>query len=84
MVIVDSSRIYDEAEEVSGEMEVVAGMIQHDLFSVFLSGLEEVRELPVDFSEKLFHRLVDYATVYFDAGWYLPSVTGRSQHRVLK
>ena len=37
--------------------------IQHDLFSGFLSGLEEVRELPVDFSGKLFHRLVDYATV---------------------
>ena len=23
-------------------------------------------ELPVDFNEKLFHRLVDYATVYHD------------------
>ena len=40
--------------------------IQHDLFSGFLSGLEEVRELPVDFSEKLFHRMVDYATVHSD------------------
>ncbi len=40
--------------------------IQHDLFSGFLSGLEEVRELLVDFSEKLFRRLVDYATVYSD------------------
>ncbi|MCX4267120.1 MAG: hypothetical protein OSJ62_00430 [Lachnospiraceae bacterium] len=39
---------------------------QHDLFSGFLSGLEEVRELSVDFSEKLFHRMVDYATVYSD------------------
>jgi len=29
--------------------------IQHDLFSGFLSGLKEVRELPVDFSENLFH-----------------------------
>ncbi len=38
--------------------------IQHDLFSGFLSGLEEVRELPVDFNEKLFHRMVDYATVH--------------------
>ncbi|WP_275443697.1 rRNA biogenesis protein rrp5 [Petralouisia muris] len=27
---------------------------------------EEVRELPVDFNEKLFRRLVDYATVYPD------------------
>ena len=40
--------------------------IQHDLFSGFIAGLEEVRELPVDFNEKLFHRLVDYATVYPD------------------
>lgn len=24
------------------------------------------KELPVDFNEKLFHRLVDYATVYSD------------------
>ena len=40
--------------------------IQHDLFSGFLSGLEEVRELPVDFSGKLFHRMVDFATVHSD------------------
>ena len=26
----------------------------------------EKRKLPVDFNEKLFHRLVDYATVYPD------------------
>ena len=26
----------------------------------------EKRKLPVDFNEKLFHRLVDYATVYSD------------------
>lgn len=111
--LTDCSRIDGEAEEVSGEMEIVAGMIQrlvdenatrklyqedyrrkyagyadryaalesqmdglkkererreiqHDLFSGFLSGLEEVRELPVDFNEKLFHRLVDYATVHSD------------------
>ena len=109
--LTDCSRIDGEAEEVSGETEVVAGMIQrlvdenatrkldqedyrrkyaryaeryaalesrmdglkkerkrreiqHDLFSGFLSGLEEVWELPVDFREKLFHRLVDYATVH--------------------
>lgn len=37
-----------------------------DAHSGFLLGLEEVRELSVDFSEKLFHRLVDYATVYSD------------------
>ena len=40
--------------------------IQYDLFSGFLSGLEEVRERQVDFSEKLFHRMVDYATVHSD------------------
>ncbi|MCI8627886.1 MAG: hypothetical protein HFI40_16730, partial [Lachnospiraceae bacterium] len=32
----------------------------------FLAGLGETGELPVDFNEKLFHRLVDYATVYPD------------------
>ncbi len=31
-----------------------------------LQGLEERGELPVDFNGKLFHRLVDYATVYLD------------------
>ncbi len=41
---------------------------QHDLFSGFLSRLEEVRELPVDFSRKQFQRLVDYATVHSDNG----------------
>ncbi len=30
------------------------------------AGLGETEELPVDFNEKLFHRLVDYATVYSD------------------
>lgn len=40
--------------------------IQHDLFSGFLAGLTETEELPVDFNEKLFHRLVDYTTVYPD------------------
>ena len=40
--------------------------IQYDIFSGFIAGLEEVRELPVDFNEKLFHRLVDYATVHSD------------------
>lgn len=38
--------------------------IQYDIFSGFLAGLSETGELPVDFNEKLFHRLVDYATVY--------------------
>ena len=40
--------------------------IQYDLFSGFLAGLGETEELPVDFNAKLFHRLVDYATVYPD------------------
>ena len=40
--------------------------IQYDLFSSFLAGLGETEELPVDFNERLFHRLVDYATVYPD------------------
>lgn len=40
--------------------------IQYDLFSGFLAGLSETEELPVDFNEKLFHSLVDYATVYHD------------------
>lgn len=43
--------------------------IQYDIFSGFIAGLEEVRELPVDFNEKLFHSLVDYATVHSD-GWF--------------
>lgn len=55
--------------------------IQHDLFSGFLSGLEEVRELPVGFSEKLFHRMVDYATVHSDGRWCSPSATGRKSAR---
>ena len=40
--------------------------IQYDIFSGFLAGLSETVELPVDFNERLFHRLVDYATVYPD------------------
>ena len=40
--------------------------IQYDIFSGFLAGLSETVELPVDFNEKLFHRLVDYVTVYHD------------------
>ncbi|MDE7266256.1 MAG: hypothetical protein K2N89_02170 [Lachnospiraceae bacterium] len=36
------------------------------IFSGFLAGLSETVELPVDFNEKLFHRLVDYATVCSD------------------
>lgn len=40
--------------------------IQYDIFSGFLVGLSETEELPVDFNEKLFHRLVDYAAVYPD------------------
>lgn len=40
--------------------------IQYDIFCGFLVGLSEPEELPVDFNEKLFHRLVDFATVYPD------------------
>ena len=40
--------------------------IQYDIFSGFLAGLSETEELTVDFNGKLFHRLVDYATVYPD------------------
>jgi len=40
--------------------------IQHDIFSGFLAGLRETEELSVDFNEKLFHRLVDFAMVYSD------------------
>ena len=40
--------------------------IQYDIFSGFLAGLSETEKLPVDFNEKLFHRLVDYVTVYSD------------------
>ena len=48
-------------------MEVLKNAcIQYDIFSGFLAGLSETVELPVDFNEKLFHRLVDYATVYPD------------------
>lgn len=35
-------------------------------FSGFFAGLSEVEELPVDFNEKLFHRLADHAMVYPD------------------
>jgi len=40
--------------------------IQYDIFSGFFAGLNGTEELSVDFNEKLFHRLVDYATVYSD------------------
>ena len=33
-----------------------------------LDGLKEKREMLVGFSEKMFHRLVDYVIVYFVAG----------------
>ena len=38
--------------------------IQYDIFSGFLAELSETEKLPMDFDEKLFYRLVDYATVY--------------------
>lgn len=49
--------------------------IQYDLFSGFLAGLGETEELLVDFNEKLFHRLVDYTTVYPDGRGGAPSAT---------
>ncbi len=58
--------------------------IQYDLFSGFLAGLSETGELPVDFNEKLFHRLVDYATVYPDGRVVFHFLQWRgSQHRDL-
>ena len=45
-------------------------------FCGFLAGLGETEELLVDFNEKLFHRLVDYTTVYPDGrGGGSPSAT---------
>lgn len=32
--------------------------------SLKIVGLGETEELPVDFNQKMFHRLVDYATAY--------------------
>jgi len=91
-VIADCSCIDREAEEISNEMEVVAGMIQRlvdenatrkldqedyrrkyagyaDRYAALesrMDGLKKERELPMDFIEKLFHRLVDFAMVYSD------------------
>ena len=53
-----------ESQMDSLEKERERKGIQYDLFNGFLAGLSETGELPVDFNEKLFHRLVDYATVY--------------------
>ena len=39
---------------------------QYGIFSGFLAGLSEMGKMPVDFNEKLLHRLVYYATVYLD------------------
>ncbi len=55
-----------ESREDSLEKERERKEIQYDIFSGIIARLEEVRELPVDFNEKLFHRLVDYATVHSD------------------
>ena len=40
--------------------------IQYDIFIGFLAELSETEKLPVDFDEKLFYRLVNFATVYVD------------------
>ena len=40
--------------------------IKFDIFSGFLFELSELEELPLEFDVKLFHSLVDYATVYHD------------------
>jgi len=37
-----------------------------DIFSGFLFELSELDSLPLEFDTKLFHSLVDYATVYHD------------------
>ena len=55
-----------ESQMDSLEKERERKGIQYDIFSGFLAGLSETVELPVDFNEKLFHRLVDYATVHSD------------------
>lgn len=52
-----------ESRMDSLEKERESKEIQYDIFSGFLAGLRETEELPVDFNEGLFHRLVDYATV---------------------
>ena len=49
---------------LESRMDSLEKEIQYAIFSGFLAGLSETVELPVDFNEKLFHRLVDYATVY--------------------
>ena len=55
-----------ESREDSLEKERERKEIQYDIFSGFIAGLSGTAELTVDFNEKLFHRLVDYATVYSD------------------
>lgn len=40
--------------------------IRYDIFCGFLAGLSETVDLPVNFNERLFHRLVDHATVCQD------------------
>ena len=66
-VVLDASRYAAlESRMDSLEKERERKGIQYDIFSGFLAGLSETGELPVDFNEKLFHRLVDYATVYPD------------------
>ena len=40
--------------------------IKFYIFSGFLFELSELEELPLEFDVKLFHSLVDYATVYHD------------------
>lgn len=62
--LADGSVIEAELEAVSREKEWERRGMQYDIVSGFIVGLEEVRELSVDFNEKLFHRLVDYATVH--------------------
>ena len=48
------------------QQKILRKEIRYDLFSGFLAGHNEIEELPVDFNEKLFHRLVDYKAVYPD------------------
>ena len=57
----------------TGEGSGGASLTFRHAFPVALTASSAV--LPVDFNEKLFHRLVDYATVCPAGGWFSPSAT---------
>lgn len=60
------------------------GEIQYDLFRGFLARISEIGELPMDFNEKLRHRLVNYATVYPNGKVVFPSAMARKSGRRIK